>query len=78
MAWTPQPEPLGQLAQCLRDSLSGHDIKAQKSAEEVRIRQQEAWHMACVHTYSSVDAKASKNFSRHQQLPHIPLRHVYE
>lgn len=41
MAWTPQPEPLAQLAQCLRDSLSGHNVKAQKSAEEVS---QPEWH----------------------------------
>ena len=35
MAWQPQSEPLGQLAQCLRDSLSGHDPAAQKNAEQV-------------------------------------------
>ncbi|KAF2816007.1 transportin-2 [Mytilinidion resinicola] len=33
MAWQPQEEPLRQLAQCLRDSLSGHDKNAQKNAE---------------------------------------------
>ena len=36
MAWQPQDEPLRQLAQCLRDSLSGHDISAMKAAELVR------------------------------------------
>ncbi|KAK4632407.1 Importin subunit beta-2 [Fulvia fulva] len=35
MAWQPQPENLAQLAQCLRDSLSGHDIAAQKKAEQM-------------------------------------------
>lgn len=35
MAWQPQPDQLNQLAQCLRDSLSGHDITAQKNAEQV-------------------------------------------
>lgn len=33
MAWQPQQEPLGQLVQCLRDSLSGHDVNAQRNAE---------------------------------------------
>ncbi|KAF2266447.1 ARM repeat-containing protein [Lojkania enalia] len=33
MAWQPQEEPLRQLAQCLKDSLSGHDKTAQKNAE---------------------------------------------
>jgi transportin-1 len=36
MAWQPQEEPLRQLAQYLKDSLSGHDKNAQKSAELVR------------------------------------------
>lgn len=35
MAWSPQQDQIGQLAQCLRDSLSGHDIKAQRNAEEM-------------------------------------------
>lgn len=35
MAWSPQQDQLGQLAQCLRDSLSGHDIKAQRNAEQM-------------------------------------------
>ncbi|KAK3651122.1 hypothetical protein LTR56_005886 [Elasticomyces elasticus] len=35
MAWQPQAGPLVQLSQCLRDSLSGHDIAAQKSAEQM-------------------------------------------
>lgn len=38
MAWQPQPEPLAQLAQYLRDSLSGHDPTAQKKAE-IMLRQ---------------------------------------
>lgn len=40
MAWQPQPEPLGQLAQALRDSLSGHDPALQKNAEQVRRAQE--------------------------------------
>lgn len=39
MAWQPQAEPLNQLAQCLRDSLSGHDPTAQKNAELVSTEQ---------------------------------------
>jgi transportin-1 len=35
MAWTPQQDQLSQLAQCLRDSLSGHDMKAQRNADEM-------------------------------------------
>lgn len=35
MAWQPQSDQLNQLAQCLRDSLSGHDVAAQKNAEQV-------------------------------------------
>lgn len=35
MAWQPQEEPLRQLAQCLRDSLSGHDPNARKNAGEM-------------------------------------------
>jgi len=35
MAWQPQDEPLRQLAQCLRDSLSGHDDNARKNAGEM-------------------------------------------
>ncbi|KAF2011137.1 ARM repeat-containing protein [Aaosphaeria arxii CBS 175.79] len=33
MSWQPEEQPLRQLAQCLKDSLSGHDINAQKNAE---------------------------------------------
>lgn len=39
MAWQPQQGPLNQLAQCLRDSLSGHDIQAQKNAAQVREKE---------------------------------------
>ena len=35
MEWQPQQGPLGQLTQCLKDSLSGYDVNAQKNAEEV-------------------------------------------
>ncbi|KAI7086707.1 ARM repeat-containing protein [Hortaea werneckii] len=35
MAWQPQPGPVAQLAQCLKDSLSGHDVSAQKNAEQM-------------------------------------------
>ncbi|KAK3670401.1 hypothetical protein LTR78_009754 [Recurvomyces mirabilis] len=35
MAWQPQPQQLVQLSQFLRDSLSGHDIAAQKNAEQM-------------------------------------------
>src|SRR5262245_8580856 len=35
MAWQPDEEPLRQLAQCLRDSLSGQDPTAMKNAEVV-------------------------------------------
>ncbi|ORY16360.1 armadillo-type protein [Clohesyomyces aquaticus] len=33
MAWQPEDQPLRQLAQCLKDSLSGHNQATQKSAE---------------------------------------------
>jgi len=35
MEWQPQDEPLRQLAQYLKESLSGHDMNAQKHAELV-------------------------------------------
>ncbi len=35
MAWRPEDGPLGQLAQCLRDSISHQDAAARKSAEQV-------------------------------------------
>lgn len=35
MAWQPNPDQLVQLAQLLRDSLSGHDAAALKNAEQV-------------------------------------------
>lgn len=35
MSWQPQDEPLRQLAQCLKDSLSGHDQSVRKNAEIV-------------------------------------------
>lgn len=35
MDWQPQDEPLRQLAQCLKDSLRGHDQNALKNAEAV-------------------------------------------
>lgn len=35
MAWQPDEEPLRQLAQCLKDSLSGYDQSTQKNAEIV-------------------------------------------
>ena len=38
MAWQPQPAQLAQLAQFLRDSLSGHDATAQKNAERVSFQ----------------------------------------
>ncbi|KAF2197588.1 transportin-2 [Delitschia confertaspora ATCC 74209] len=41
MTWQPQEEPLRQLAQCLKDSLSGHDPSAQKNAE-LMLRQAKA------------------------------------
>ncbi|KAF2735706.1 transportin-2 [Polyplosphaeria fusca] len=41
MAWQPQSEQLKQLAQCLRDSLSGHDKNAQKNAE-IMLKQAKA------------------------------------
>ncbi|KAK5135669.1 hypothetical protein LTR08_004970 [Meristemomyces frigidus] len=41
MAWQPQPGPLGQLTQCLRDSLSGHNAAAQRNAEKM-LRQAES------------------------------------
>ncbi|KAI7521386.1 hypothetical protein KC343_g18239, partial [Hortaea werneckii] len=41
MAWQPQPGPVAQLAQCLKDSLSGHDVAAQKNAEQM-LRQAKA------------------------------------
>ena len=37
MAWQPNPESLGQLAACLKDSLSGFNKAAQKQAEIVRF-----------------------------------------
>jgi hypothetical protein len=35
MAWQPQAGQLVQLSQFLRDSLSGHDVAAQKHADAV-------------------------------------------
>ncbi|KJX93272.1 importin subunit beta-2 like protein [Zymoseptoria brevis] len=35
MAWQPQPAQLHQLAQFLRDSLSGHDVAAQRNADQM-------------------------------------------
>jgi transportin-1 len=35
MSWSPQPEPLGQLAQFLKESLNPRDKTAQKNAELV-------------------------------------------
>ena len=37
MAWQPQDEQLRQLAQCLKDSLSGQDQTAMKNAEMVSL-----------------------------------------
>ncbi|KAF2469889.1 ARM repeat-containing protein [Lindgomyces ingoldianus] len=41
MAWQPQEEPLRQLAQYLKDSLSGHDHALQKNAE-IMLKQAKA------------------------------------
>ncbi|KAF2087120.1 ARM repeat-containing protein [Saccharata proteae CBS 121410] len=41
MTWQPQEENLLQLAQCLKDSLSGHDPSTQKTAEQM-LRQAKA------------------------------------
>ena len=35
MAWQPEEQPLRQLSDCLKDSLSGHNKNAQKQAEMV-------------------------------------------
>jgi hypothetical protein len=37
MAWQPEEQPLQQLTQFLKDSLSGQDKTAQKNAEIVRV-----------------------------------------
>ena len=71
MAWQPQPEPVAQLAQCLRESLSGHNVAAQRNAEQVSaIRCM----MAHVVADDWADAAASKEFSGYQQLPRLYLR----
>ncbi|KAF2998002.1 hypothetical protein E8E13_007173 [Curvularia kusanoi] len=36
MSWQPEQQTLQQLAQCLKDSLGGHDVAARKNAEIVR------------------------------------------
>jgi hypothetical protein len=36
MSWQPEEQTLRQLAQCLKDSLGGHDPNARKNAELVR------------------------------------------
>lgn len=62
MAWQPQAEPVAQLAQCLRDSLSGHDVAAQKNAEQVSIisgSEQQDGYVAD----TRADAPASKELS---------------
>jgi hypothetical protein len=35
MSWQPEEHTLQQLAQCLKDSLGGHDANARKNAEIV-------------------------------------------
>ena len=40
MEWQPDPSQLRQLVSYLRDSLSGHNVKAQKEASLVR----RVWH----------------------------------
>lgn len=53
---------MAQLAQCLRDSLSGHDVAAQKNAEQVSIisgSEQQDGYVAD----TRADAPASKELS---------------
>ena len=71
MAWQPQEEPLRQLAQYLKESLSGHDMNAQKNAELVSLPcvEDEALSVAD----ACLDAQASKILPGHQQLLGIPI-----
>ena len=68
MDWQPQPGPLAQLAQVLRDSLSGYDPAAQKKAEQVG--QNEA-SLYMKRPNSCLDAQTSQRLTRHQQLPGV-------
>lgn len=73
MDWQPQPGPLAQLAQYLRDSLSGYDPKAQKNAEQVGQDQSIEVNIQTANRLT--DAQTSERIARHQQLPHISEHH---
>ena len=82
MEWQPQQGPLGQLTQCLKDSLSGHDIGAQKNAEEVSLPRRRNFKKLVADSLIGKtanqldlykDAEASENVPRYQQLSDLPL-----
>lgn len=63
MAWQPQPQQLNQLAQFLRDSLSGHDINAQKNAELMLKRAKTSADINNYLTYLCVTPSANTGLS---------------
>jgi hypothetical protein len=63
MAWQPQEEPLRQLAQCLRDSLSGHDPNARKNAGEVSLSLLHTAWLQCADRADYTDAQIRPNFT---------------
>ena len=73
MAWQPQEEPLRQLAQCLRDSLSGHDPNARKNAGEVSLLLLHTLSPYCADRDDCIDAQVRPNFTRYRQVPRIHL-----
>ncbi|KAK3114229.1 hypothetical protein LTR53_007658 [Teratosphaeriaceae sp. CCFEE 6253] len=63
MAWQPQAGPLTQLSQCLRDSLSGHDVAAQKSAEQMLRQARSSPDFNNYLAYITVTPSAPEGFS---------------
>lgn len=65
MAWQPDEEPLRQLVQCLKDSLTGQNPSVQKNAEIVSIFRMLAQSVGCADGCGSTDAQNCENIARH-------------
>jgi hypothetical protein len=65
MAWQPDEEPLRQLVQCLKDSLTGQNPSVQKNAEIVSFLCLLTRHVDCADYGGCIDAQNCENFARH-------------
>lgn len=62
MSWQPEEQTLVKLAQCLKDSLGGHDVAARKNAEIVSRPLLSLVKSDCADFLAAVDAQERQGF----------------